>query len=97
MALRTIGGPSSAERSGLDGYMRNLLAWSRPETRFVLVVLCHHHPAARLEQMRRQFSQWFHLEFCEHRAGCRPSAPQLVHMVFRMIRKADKSLPWSYS
>ncbi len=83
-------------RSGLDGYMRNLLAWSRPGTRFVLLVHCHDHsPAARLQQMRRQFSQWFQLQFCEHKVGCRPREPQLGHMAFRMIRKADESLPWS--
>jgi SAM-dependent methyltransferase len=81
---------------GMDGYMRNLLAWSRPGTRFVLLVRCDNYPpAVRLQQVRQQFLQWFDLQFCEHKTGCRPRAPRLTHMVFRMIRKADKSLPWS--
>jgi SAM-dependent methyltransferase len=69
-------------------YLESVLAWSRPQTKFIILVHCiEQTPADRLKQVQTLFTPHFDILSYEYRANVLPRAPEVTHMVFRLIRR----------
>ena len=68
-------------------YLESVLAWSRPQTKFIILVHCiEQTPADRLKQVQTLFTPHFDILSYEYRANVLPRVPEATVMVFRLIR-----------
>jgi heme-degrading monooxygenase HmoA len=68
-------------------YLDSVLAWSHPQTKFIILVHCiHQTPADRLKQVETLFMPHFDISSHEYRADVLPRAPETTMMVIRLIR-----------
>jgi len=71
-----------------DGYLRNLLAWTRPGSRFVVTMHKTDCTAAdRLAEVQSLFSRHFNLEHTEEEPPANAETAKHLNSVFHFVRK----------
>jgi SAM-dependent methyltransferase len=71
-------------------YTENVAFWLNPGARFLLMVHCHEStPNERIAKVSAVFGTTFDPVSCDARAGCYPGRPDMVVMIFRLLRRED--------